>query len=387
LNGILVGDYDADRLDYLQRDGYLSGSGFGRFDVQRYIEAMKLTKKEKRYEILPGSHALSTVESALIERYKLYKWVYFHHKTLFFDDVCCEAARKILKNKETTSKMFKKYEGKVNTPKKYLESVFKSMSSYKKGIPPLILFPGQDLGLKSSYYSLNPDFLIHNKDSHFFDDVWFCLKCRDTRSFGSAGNFYVETLVDRKACGTPLWKDWSQFTKFFNKCIRMAGESDELAKKVPDDHIDLIFPKFLDRLWKLMREGKFPETVCQKMKDRAKAELKKMNNSSLRALIRIADWRLFGDLRNKEIVGKTGGLDFLINYSSLLRELSGLKGEIPFYVFIVGEAADLEKVKRNKSTIGKVLTIIAKVFILSIVDCFEDAEIQGEWNEAKRQGS
>jgi hypothetical protein len=387
LNGILVGDYDADRLDYLQRDGYLSGSGFGHFDVQRYIDAMRLAKKDKIYDILPGSHALSTVESALIERYKLYKWVYFHHKTLFFDEVCCEAARKILKSKETANKMFEKYEKKIGTPKDYLEKVFKSLSSPEKDIPPLILFPGRDLGLTNSHYSLNPGFFVQNKDSHFFDDVWFCLKCRENKNFGKVGKFYLETLVDRKACGMTLWKDWSQFTRFSNECIKEARQSIELAEKITNDNVELYFSKFLDRLWQLMREDKFPETVCHKMIEHAKSKLKKINNGSLRALVRISNWRLFGNLRDKEIIGRTEGRDFLVIHSFLLRELSELKGEIPFYVFLVGEAKDLEKVKKNKKTMKKLLTIISKVFILSIVDCFGDVEIQGAWNETKRQGS
>lgn len=387
LNGILVGDYDADRLDYLQRDGYLSGSGFGRFDVQRFIDAMRLTKKDKTHEVLPSSYALSTVEAALIERYKLYKWVYFHHKTLFFDEVCCEAARKILKSPKTAKEILEKYEKDVGNPQEYLKAVLKSLSSPTENLRPLILFRGESLGLTHEYYRLNPDFFINNKDSHFFDDVWFCLKCRDRQQLGSTGTFYLETLVDRKACGMTLWKDWSQFTKFFDKCLVEARKSTRLATKVEGDSVQVYGPKFLDILWQLMREGKFPEAVCHKMIGRAKLELKKVNNGSLRALVRVANWRLFGNLRDKQIIGKTGRRDFLVNHSSLLRGLSELRGEIPFYAFVVGEAADLTKVKKNKKIMDRILTIIAKTFIIAIVDCFEEVEIFGAWNEAKKQGS
>jgi HD superfamily phosphohydrolase len=75
LNSIIMGDYDADRLDYLQRDGYLSGSGFGRIDVQRFIDAMMLFESANSYITIPTSKALSTIEACLIERYKLFKCV------------------------------------------------------------------------------------------------------------------------------------------------------------------------------------------------------------------------------------------------------------------------------------------------------------------------
>jgi hypothetical protein len=283
--------------------------------------------------------------------------------------------------------MFKKFEKEIGTPKDYLQQVFQSLSSPGKDVPPLILFHGRDLGLKQFYYSLNPKFFIENEDSHFFDDVWFCLKCRDRRIFGGAGDFCIETLVDRKACGMTLWKDWSQFTQFLDKCIGEARQSNELATKVAGDSVEVLSQGFLDELWHLMREGEFPETARQKMIDRAKDELRKIGNGSLRALIRIANWSLFGNLRDKEIVGKTGGRDFLIKHSSLLRKLSELKDEIPFYVFVIGSAKDLEKVKKSRKTMEKLLTIIAKAFISTIVDCFDAVEIKGAWDEAKKQGS
>jgi len=386
LNGILAGDYDADRLDYLQRDGYLSGSGFGNFDVERFIDAMALVKHNETYVVMPSSRALSTIEAALIERYKLYKWVYFHHKTLFFDEVCCEAGRKLLRPQNTSAKLLRRYDPRVADPRDYLKKVLKSLSSPSKRIPPLVLFVGKTLELSRPYYVLRPEFFIQNPQMHFFDDVWFCQQCRLKSNFGGRGKFYVEALVDRQPCGVTLWKDWSQFT-LFSSCIAQAAQSSQFADKVDAESYKLHVPSFLNNLWRLMREGEFPESVTQQIVVEGASQLKANSFSRIRPLVRIADWGLFGNLGEKQIIGRTGKPDYLVNHSTVLKELSNLKGEIPFYVFLVGEAADVDLLKKKQANLRRVLTIMAKTFIKAIVNCLGMPQIKEAWNEAIRPGT
>lgn len=385
LNGIIMGDYDADRLDYLQRDGYLSGSGFGHFDVERFVDAMMLTERNGVYTVLPSSGALSTIEAALIERYKLYKWVYFHHKTLFYDELCCEVGKSLLQEPGTVREMFRRYGERVSDPSNYLRKVLSSLGTHTRRIPPLVLFSGRTLGLRYSYYMLRPDFLIKNSKSHFFDDVWFCRQCRERSHFGARGKFYVEALVNRQPCGITIWKDWSQFTTFVDICMQTARQSASFSDTVDTENFGVYISGFLKNLWKLMREGDFPEAVCASIVQHALRELKSANMRGLRPVVRIADWRLFGNLVEKRLVGKTGATDNLVNHSILLRELSDLTGEIPFYAFIVGEAAAIEPVKKNTQTLNNLLTIIAKAFIISVVDGFGLKEIEGAWSEATRE--
>lgn len=382
LNGIIMGDYDADRLDYLQRDGYLSGSGFGHFDVRRFIDAMMLTEERGVYRVIPSSHALSTIEACLIERYKMYKWVYLHHKTLFFDEVCCEVAKKLFKEKEIIERLFIEYEGDVL--KDYLKSILNSLGLPNEKIPPLILFHGKILGLKDCYYRLRAEFFVKNKESYFFDDVWFWRKCRDKKRFGSLGEFYVQTLIERQPCGMTLWKDWSEFKKFRDLCVEKALDSKAFVSKVAGlEFKEENIRRFLKNLWALMRDGVFPEVVRLKTIEEATKGLKTAKIGQLRPLLRIADWELFGDLTEKQIIGRTGKPDYLFKHSALLKEVSGLKEEIPFYIFVVGTVEDVKQAKKKSENL---LTIMAEAFINALVACWDtQIQIQVAWKKAIRQ--
>jgi HD superfamily phosphohydrolase len=87
---IVNSDIDADRGDYLRRDGYNSGIGFGTYDIERLIdsisaEKVRLDDGREEFLIAPSDASISTVETFLLERYKLYKWLYFHHSIRYFN--------------------------------------------------------------------------------------------------------------------------------------------------------------------------------------------------------------------------------------------------------------------------------------------------------------
>ncbi len=74
LNQIISGQLDADRMDYLLRDAYFTGTSYGHFDLERIIRTMrivdqKLTVKES------GIHS---VEDYIMARYHMYWQVYLH---------------------------------------------------------------------------------------------------------------------------------------------------------------------------------------------------------------------------------------------------------------------------------------------------------------------
>ncbi len=84
LREIVDSDIDADRGDYLKRDGNSSGVEMGNYDLNRLVQNIELmmnTKKE--YFIRPTQYASSIVEQFLMERYHIYKYVHFHQKSVF----------------------------------------------------------------------------------------------------------------------------------------------------------------------------------------------------------------------------------------------------------------------------------------------------------------
>lgn len=406
LNAIIMGNYDADRLDYLQRDGYLSGSAFGRFDVQRFIDAMALAEKEvggeargvggdsgrarNLYSVVPTTRALSTVEAALLERYKLYKWVYFHHKALYYDQLTCELGAKLLAQKGVVDKLFVPYRSPVGGPLPYREAVFNALQSPAVPIPPLVLFRGRALRLGGGYFRLNLGFFVSNTDTHFFDDVWFCSKGRKrgrTRS-GTDNTNTLEALVERKPCGVTVWKDWSQFETFFSICGGLARKSGDLKRKVDTDNFDRHVDRWLGGIWDLMRHGDFPEKLAPIILRGLTERLQVDGMRKLRPLMRIADWSLFGALQENEILGRTGGKSLLVSHSALLRGLSGLRGEIPFYVFVTGSASDILAAKKRKGLQDRLLKTIARGFINEIIENLERfQELKDVWAKAVREGS
>lgn len=65
---------DVDRMDYLQRDSYYTGTNYGKFDLDRVLHVMRPVKNGIAFEI-SGMHA---VEDYIISRLQMYLQVYFH---------------------------------------------------------------------------------------------------------------------------------------------------------------------------------------------------------------------------------------------------------------------------------------------------------------------
>jgi uncharacterized protein len=74
-NEIIVGSLSADLMDYLLRDGFFTGTEYGKIDYHRIVSS---------FEVISNGHlainrsALYSFESMLISRYEMFKAVYFH---------------------------------------------------------------------------------------------------------------------------------------------------------------------------------------------------------------------------------------------------------------------------------------------------------------------
>lgn len=74
LSQIISGQLDADRMDYLLRDAYFTGTKYGEFDLERILRTMRV--KDGRLVVKQsGIHA---VEDYIMARYHMYWQVYFH---------------------------------------------------------------------------------------------------------------------------------------------------------------------------------------------------------------------------------------------------------------------------------------------------------------------
>lgn len=83
LHGIIDGEVDIDRLDYLMRDAQKAGTEFGELDYERLIDALELHEHEGgHFAIGPGIRARSAIESLLLQRSQSYKWITFHPRVV-----------------------------------------------------------------------------------------------------------------------------------------------------------------------------------------------------------------------------------------------------------------------------------------------------------------
>lgn len=65
---------DADRMDYLLRDAYYTGTEYGTFDLTRILRVIRPYEGGIAFS-MNGMHA---VEDYIVSRYQMYVQVYFH---------------------------------------------------------------------------------------------------------------------------------------------------------------------------------------------------------------------------------------------------------------------------------------------------------------------
>lgn len=96
---LVVGQLDADRADYLLRDSYHIGANYGRYDLNRLLICLTISKDlvETGAPLIAieegGMHA---AEALIIARYLMFTQVYFHHTRRAYDYHITEALKTLL---------------------------------------------------------------------------------------------------------------------------------------------------------------------------------------------------------------------------------------------------------------------------------------------------
>lgn len=74
LHQMISSQLDADRMDYLRRDSYYTGTSYGEFDLERILRTLRV-RQDKLVVKASGMH---TVEDYIMARYHMYWQVYYH---------------------------------------------------------------------------------------------------------------------------------------------------------------------------------------------------------------------------------------------------------------------------------------------------------------------
>ena len=95
---LISSEIDADRLDYLLRDSYFTGTPYGEIDLERILRTMRVENGKVVFKS-SGMHAL---EDYLFSRYQMYWQVYLHDCSLSFNaliESLLSRVRSLIKNK------------------------------------------------------------------------------------------------------------------------------------------------------------------------------------------------------------------------------------------------------------------------------------------------
>ena len=90
LQQLISSELDADRMDYLRRDSLYAGVSYGQFDFNWLLGNLTYHIHERKSFLCLEHRALYAFEDFLISRFHMFLMVYFHHKTVIFDEMLAQ---------------------------------------------------------------------------------------------------------------------------------------------------------------------------------------------------------------------------------------------------------------------------------------------------------
>ena len=82
---------DADRMDYLLRDSYFTGTTYGQFDLSRILRVMQV----KDGKIVYKQSGVQAIENYILARYHMYWQVYYHPTTRSYEQIMISIFKRI----------------------------------------------------------------------------------------------------------------------------------------------------------------------------------------------------------------------------------------------------------------------------------------------------
>src|SRR5699024_9301273 len=82
---------DADRMDYLLRDSYFTGTTYGHFDLYRILRVMKVVDNKIVYKY----SGVQAIENYILARYHMYWQVYYHPTSRSYEQLLISIFRRM----------------------------------------------------------------------------------------------------------------------------------------------------------------------------------------------------------------------------------------------------------------------------------------------------
>lgn len=90
LQQLISSELDADRMDYLRRDSHYCGVSYGQFDYSWLLANLTAHVKDGKCYLALQHRALYSFEDFLLSRFHMFLMVYFHYKSVVFDEMLAQ---------------------------------------------------------------------------------------------------------------------------------------------------------------------------------------------------------------------------------------------------------------------------------------------------------
>lgn len=174
LSQMVSSELDVDRMDYLERDSYYTGTNYGKIDQHWLMTHLTYHAVGKDLFLALNRRALYTFDDFLISRHHIHLMVYFHHKPIIYEEMLnryltsddCDFRLPADINEYTKYNDFKLYEHLANSKNKWAQRLSKR-NPYRRLIE-----------LHSGGNSPKPKKIIKLLDEAGIDSIWASSQAR-----------------------------------------------------------------------------------------------------------------------------------------------------------------------------------------------------------------
>ncbi|TYO96607.1 HD domain-containing protein [Desulfallas thermosapovorans] len=103
VGSIISSQFDADRIDYLLRDSYMTGANYGKFDVDWLLKNISIEKatfptvEGQTVVCINYNKGLNVLEQYILGRYYMYVHVYYHKVIRAFETIIYNVIKRVIK--------------------------------------------------------------------------------------------------------------------------------------------------------------------------------------------------------------------------------------------------------------------------------------------------
>ncbi|WP_170086494.1 HD domain-containing protein [Kyrpidia spormannii] len=102
LRDLLIGELDADKMDYLLRDSMSLRVEYGKFDLPRILQTLCLFPHERTWRLGVEEGGVQAVEGLVMARYYMFVQIYFHKTRRVYDKMMERFLQDLLPNNRKT---------------------------------------------------------------------------------------------------------------------------------------------------------------------------------------------------------------------------------------------------------------------------------------------